>query len=479
MFRKLQFVFVVAFSMLTFIGFAKAQAPIAPIHQIKLPIPESHGRFESGWPALGEPNSYWSTMKLLPDQRLLVMNPNASGEWSLTRVGNWWTDSPTIDSLIVRGWTAANTRRGAITCGLLITDDGSYAVLLGSVDKVKDADHMPFQPQVKVDGWADTLIVLIDLRHWQVARTFHTATLGNFRFHRAQIVGGHWIALNGNDHTAYPDKYAHVFGEVNQLISIPDLAVGPFCVSTGSEILTTSLGQRTREEMQLAFLNRQKCAALLQAANLGSINRLESLLHLGESPVPEAFDLPERYIRYSTGGGPTDQRNFNHRAVLGREILMTPEADNFYSDSDNAPRESELGYWYQTRHAARSRTKTIVRYDADGKLLAERETSITSLAGCDRYGCSCRVEAAREDAGTVMVFCHAYTVGLFDEWHEKKFWVAVFHTSDLSEAARIPLPNVRKSMQTLATANGQSYVLALEEGRILRVYPITNTQTGR
>jgi hypothetical protein len=448
---------------------AFGQSEIPAQHEIRLPIPESRGSFGGGFWAISVPSHDQFAVRLLPDQRLLVMNPNSSGQWVLTRIGDWWTESPEIDSLAIPGWTSANVKREQnLTTGMLVTADGRYAVVVSGAEKVKDADHIPFAPDRSIAGKPDTLVVLVDLKLWRLVRGFHTATLGDFDFRRAQIAGGHWIALEGYNVTPSPIKYAHVYERINQLISIPDMTVGPRCISIVAEPGNSS-------QAGLAHKNNAICGELLKATGLASLNRFESLMYLGEEPPPETYQpYAEVTRKFSTGTGEIDERNFNHEVMVGIERGFTPDSNGFYHF--NPPFESPAGYWYEFQHPPGTRTYQLAKYDHAGTTISVKPTTLLAKAGCGRRNwCDCRIEDVREEANALLAFCSAFMVDIFDAHHMQAQWLTTFRTSNLSESGEIRMSKDHLTKQVLATIDGTLYVLIVERGETVRVYPVRTT----
>lgn len=464
---------------------AFAQTEIPALHEIRLPIPASRGSFGGGFLAGSVPSYERFAVRLLPDQRLLVMNPNSTGQWSLTRVGKWWTDSPELESLVVPGWNAANVHREMdITTGMLVTPDGAYAAVVSGVEEVKDAKHIPIAPSQSIAGKPDTLVVLVDMKGWRVIGGFHTATLGNFDFRRAQVAGGRWVALEG--YIPIGEKYHRVPSKrVNQLISIPDLAAGPRCFFVTSESLIVADAVKEAAELGLSRENNTRCGELLNATGLTSLYRFESLMYLGTEPAPETYEPHPQHRRgllvgrFSTGAGSIDERNFNQDAMIGRERRFTP--DNDYLQHDNPPFQSHAGFWYELQHQrGTARTYHLAKYDHAGATLSMKPTTLLDREGCAQWGhCDCRVEDVREDANGLLAHCRGYTADSWNIAHWKAQWITVFRATDLSEMGDIPLSRDHLTKQVLATIEGKSYVLVVEQGETLRIHQVpTETATS-
>jgi hypothetical protein len=451
------------------IALAQSQVPV--LQEIRLPVPASRGSFGGGFLIPSVPAQKRFAVRLLPDQRLLVMNPNGTGQWSLTRIGKWWTESPEMESLVVPGWTSANVHReGGIETTVLVTPDGRYGVVVSGIDEVKNAGQIPFGPNSPIAGKPDTLITLVDLAHWQVVGGFHTATLGIALFKRAHIAAGKWIALQG--YLPSTDKNSRRPGWLHQLISIPELTVGPSCITTEAWTITSSKGNRDAAEGELAKQNNAFCGDLLSASGLKSLHRFEALMYLGTDPPPDTYQPHKEFPRkFSNGTGPIDERNFNFREMVGRTVGLTPDDDHLYHD--NPPFESPESYWYEFQHQQGTRVYQLAKYDRSGATLSVVPTTLLAREGCQRwYRCDCRVESVREESDSLLAYCYGFTLGFAEVEDPKAQWLTMFRTRNLSEIGDIRMSKDRKTKQALATANGGPYVLVVEQGEILRVYRV-------
>src|SRR5260370_1351776 len=72
-------------------GFANAE--IEPLRKLHLSVPSSRGSF-GRFPIVGLSARDHFSMRVAPDQSILIFDSDASGNWLLFRVRKWWTDEP-------------------------------------------------------------------------------------------------------------------------------------------------------------------------------------------------------------------------------------------------------------------------------------------------------------------------------------------------------------------------------------------------
>jgi hypothetical protein len=84
---------------------ASAQTGIEPPREIHLPVPNSRGSY-SHYPIPGLAARDHFSLRVTPDQSLLVFDSDTSGNWPFVRVKKWWTENPVSEVLKIPGWTA-------------------------------------------------------------------------------------------------------------------------------------------------------------------------------------------------------------------------------------------------------------------------------------------------------------------------------------------------------------------------------------
>src|ERR1700722_12058383 len=83
---------------------ALAQTELKPAQQIHLPVSSSRGSYVH-FPIPEMASRQYFSMRVAPDQSLLVLDSDTSGKWPLVRLRKWWTDAPVSEVLIVPGWS--------------------------------------------------------------------------------------------------------------------------------------------------------------------------------------------------------------------------------------------------------------------------------------------------------------------------------------------------------------------------------------
>jgi hypothetical protein len=104
-----------------------AQLGPEPFREIKLPVPISRGSFGGKWNS----GTGLFQMRIAPDQSVLVFDPDASGEWLLFRVRDWWTGKPSVDLLKIPAWQGGDTL-GLYSTSLQVVPGGRYAIAFAS-----------------------------------------------------------------------------------------------------------------------------------------------------------------------------------------------------------------------------------------------------------------------------------------------------------------------------------------------------------
>jgi len=450
-----------------------AQTPLPLIEEIKLPVHPHHGTFGGGFWAIGFSSEGIFQFKVAPDQSLLVLYPVTNGKWELIRLRKWWTATPETEELDLPGWTEANTlKEFYFGADLLITQDGNYAISLGSVASVKDAHNIPFPPNKSIENKPDLLIAIIDLKRWRIVGAFHTAIVDPYaEFRGASIVDGKWIALEGLDKASESVRYEHVFDRFDHLISIPDLKPGPGCMTKDPDILTLPAGKPSGDTSALSNGNDNACRSLLAAAGVPSMRTLEWFIYLGHDPEP-------RNLKVLTWPSFLAEQQDREKGTDSSELIWPQgEFDQGYWTSnewdmygDNPPFESSTGSWYQLHKPKEEGSYLLGKFANGGQLVKEREADFISNPQCgSRFGCVCDVVDASEQQSVVLTLCRNQSVnftGGFD-WHSQ--WIAAFRSDDLSKAGEAEL-TTKPTRVGLASAEGRSYVAAVEQGKVVRIY---------
>lgn len=454
---------------------ALAQMQLALVREIKLPVHSGHGTFGGGFLAVGFSADETFQFKVAPDQSLLIFYPNTSGKWPLIRVRNWWTATPQIEELDLPGWTEANTlKEFYFSSDLLITPNGHYAIALGGVASVKDAGNIPFPPRESIENQPDLLITAIDLDHWRIVGAVHTATLDPFAEYRgASIVNEGWLALQGLDEEPERVKYEHLYDRVNRLISIPDLKPGPGCITRSTEVKTLHLGKRIEEMGVLTKRDETGCAGLLAAAGVSSMRTLEWSIYLERDPEPKNLMVHTwpsiSGDEWEKGKGQDSLDEVGPGGEYDAGYWTTNEWDMYIN---NPPFESSNRHWYQLRRPGKKPPYKLDRYTLSGQLLKEREAGLESNPQCStRRGCVCTVTDVSEERGAILALCRVQSLnfaGGFD-WHKQ--WLTVFRDDDFSQVGNVEL-TTNCTRTAIAGADGHTYVVAVDQGRVLRVFRV-------
>src|ERR1039458_420616 len=83
---------------------AYAQTELQPAQQIHLPVPSARGSYDH-FPYSGMDSREHFSMRVAPDQSVLVLDSDAGGNWPLVRLRKWWTDTPARATIDIPGWT--------------------------------------------------------------------------------------------------------------------------------------------------------------------------------------------------------------------------------------------------------------------------------------------------------------------------------------------------------------------------------------
>jgi len=206
-----------------------AQTDLKPAHEIHLPVSSSRGSY-AHFPIPDMAARQLFSMRVTPDQSLLVLDSDTSGQWPLVRLRKWWTDTPVTEVLSVPGWSSADAQHlDSIHVDLEITPNGRYAVAFAGANWMEKSAFLLHAPGGYVARKPDTIISVIDLHQWKVMNSIHTTGMADGEIQGLRLVGEKWIVL---DFRLGDTPLNHLFYRYDtRLISVPDLRPGPACVS--------------------------------------------------------------------------------------------------------------------------------------------------------------------------------------------------------------------------------------------------------
>ena len=462
---------------LLFVSFLISSVPVPVCAQtqldlaagIKLPAPSSPGKFGE-WGA-----KRLFSIKVAPDQSLLVLDPDADGQWLLIRVRNWWSKEQASDVLKIPAWGAADSRNGSVDTDLQITPDGHYAIAFAaafwSAPVFAKKGYTPRKP--------DTLITVVDLQQWQVVGNIHTANLDDANFEGARVLSNDWMVLQGWDEEPSTHEHEHLYDRRNQLISIPDLKPGPQCLSTRKVPLLPV--QTPAEEWRTVLdtvhkQNDESCTEVLKVAGIASVDALESIIYKGHGVEPDSLLL------HSLDFTEQDKLNSPRLPMDVVEEEQSVYYDHWNRDRFNTylvapPVESVAHRWYGAYGLYNKvHYYELEAFDADGRKVKEVAPEHllcgkNAERGFDR-NCACRVDDVSEEQHTLLTDCRVFSHDFAGAEISHEHWVSVFRSDDLSEVGSAQLSNDNETGETIAVAQGRAYVLAVEFGEALRVFAV-------
>jgi hypothetical protein len=404
-----------AMSSCALAGFT-AQARLDPLREIKLPVPSS--------PVVPGPRERAAAIKVASDQSLLALVADSNGNWSLVHVKEWWTEDPLSEVLSVRGWAAGGANSGIGVVDLQITTDGRYAVAIAATISVDKG------PSVSKP---DTFITVVDLEGWRIVGSLHTANMSGADFSSAQILNESWMALQ--DTSAGPsfshDDYIY---KHNRLISIPDLKLGPECISKRPRRQLAA--PEAPEAEPIAKQNDEACADVLKISGIESERHLDSIINERNSG-PASFET--------------------------------------YSSPPPFESSTHLRYGLHVWNGKDSIHSQLSVFDASGRKLDQKSLPHLLCEGekVDFWkprSCGCQIEDVSERQHALLADCRIWS-GDFDGGWEKE-WFSVIRTDDFSEegSASLPRDALNDTNEAIAIRDGHTYVLTLTHGEMLRVY---------
>ena len=448
---------------------ASTQTPLNLAAEIRLPAPSSPGKFGE-WAA-----RRLFSMKVAPDQSLLVFEPDASGQWFLVRVRNWWSKEPVSEVMRIPVWSGAEIKYGSVDTDLQTTQDGHYAIAFApaiwGAPLFAHKGYIPRKP--------DTLITVIDLQRWQIVGNIHTANLDDANFEGARVLSNGWIGLQGWDNEPSTRKYEHLYDRRNRLISVPDLKPGPGCLSTRDVPLLPVQTPAAEWRSALATVHKQNdeaCAEVLKVSGITSVETLESIIYKGHGLEPNTLLL------HSLDFTEHNRLNSPRLPMDVVEVEQNVYYDHWNRDRFNTyllslPVESVAHLWYGMYGLYNgAHYYELEVLDVDGRKLKEEapEHSLCSKnaeRGFDR-NCACRIDDVSEEQHTLLTDCRIFSHDLGGAVNSHEHWLSVFRSDDLSEVGIVSISKDKETGEAIAVAEGHAYVLAVELGETLRVFAV-------
>jgi hypothetical protein len=401
------------------------------------------------------------SMRVAPDQSLLVLDSDTSGNWPLVRTRKWWTDNPASEVLSVPGWKADDAKHMAsILVDLQITPDGRYAVAFAGAVWRRKSDFIFHAPRGYVARKPDTIITVIDLNQWKIVSSVHTTGLADGELRGVRVVSDKWIVLDF-DLGDSPLRIL-LYRYVTKLIAVPELHPGPECVSDRQfrPPPPPSLALGASDAEKLRRQNDTACEAVLQTVGVGSVDVLEILIDRGQDVPPLAVE------RRSDGLERTEDDYFRFWGEYPYYLLT----------AENPPFESSSHQWYGLYNSLERGFYDLEIFGAEGQ--KRRSQTVRNLMcgdpSLEQQGsaCGCRVVDVSEGNHDLLAYCRTQR-GDYDGMVRRE-WLAVLHSDDFPGPGFISLPSKyrHETLEKIARADGHSYVVTLELGEMLRVYAI-------
>jgi hypothetical protein len=439
---------------------AFAQTELEPMREIHLPVSSSRGSYSPLFTMDMSSKQHFS-MRVTPDQSVLVFDADTSGNWPLVRLRKWWTDTPVNEVLSVPGWAAADAKHmGRIKVDLQITPDGRYAVAFAGAVWMGKSDFIFHAPTGYVARKPDTIITVIDLNQWKIVSSVHTMGLADGQLRGVRIVSNKWIVLDFELGGSPLRTLLYRF--VTKLVTVPDLRSGPECVSDRQfrPPPAPSLALGASDAEKLKRQNDTACKAVLEAVGTGSVDGLEILIDRGQDVLPPAVE------KRSDGLERTEDDYFRFWGEYPYYLLT----------AENPPFESSSHQWYGLYNAQERGFYDLEIFDAEGQ--KRRSQTVRSLMCGDPSleqpgsACGCRVVDVSEENHDLLAYCRTQR-GDYDGMVRRE-WLAVLHSEDFSGAGFISRPKKyqHETLEEIARADSRSYVVTLEVGETLRVYAI-------
>ena len=422
-------------------GFASvcafAQTELKPLREIPLPVSSSRGSY-AHFPIPDMAARQFFSMRVAPDESVLVLDSDTSGKWPLVRIRKWWTDKPVSEVVDIPGWSSANAKHiDTIHVDVQITPDGRYAVAFAGAVWMEKSEFIFFAPSGYVARKPDTIVTVVDLEQWKIVSSVH---IEDGRIKGVRVVNDKWLALDYSLGAvpvgSLPPQY-----EV-KLISLPDLHSGSEC---------------TPDKYAL-------CLEALRATGTSSVQALKALIDRGQDLLPEELLESSRYL------GRGDEEFFRQWGSYPYYLLY----------AENPPLESSSHKWYGLFDSEQRGFYDMEIFDAAGRK-QKRQTVPRLLCGdssLDQRGsaCGCRVVDALEKQFDLLALCRTQR-GDYDGAVRRE-WLSVIRMDDASAAGFISLSNKyqHETLEGITLGDSRGYVVTLESGQTLRVYAIPDRQ---
>ena len=437
---------------------AVAQTELKPMREIHLPVPSSRGSYSPLFTMDMTSNQHLS-MRVAPDQSLLVLDSDTSGNWPLVRLRKWWTDTPVNEVLSVPGWAAADAKHmDRIKVDLQITPDGRYAIAFAGAVWIEKSDFIFHAPRGYVARKPDTIITVIDLNQWKIVSSVHSMGMADGQLRGVRVVSDKWIVLDF-ELGGSPLRIL-LYRFVTRLVTVPDLHSGPECVSDRPFRGAPSLALEPKRAAPAERNNDVACRDLLQATGTTSVDALEILADRGQDVLPAAV------LQRSWGLKETEDDYFRFWGEYPYYLLT----------AENPPFESSSHQWYGLYNSQERGLYDLEISDAEGR--KQKSQTIRNLICGDPSleqrdsACGCRVVDVSEESHDLLAYCRTQR-GDYDGMVRRE-WLAVLHTDNFPGAGFISLSKKyrHETLEEIARADGRSYVVTLEVGETLRVYAI-------
>jgi hypothetical protein len=395
-------------------------------------------------------------MRIAPDESVLVLDSDTSGNWHLVRIEKWWTNTLPTDVLSVPGWNSTDAKHlEELRVDLQITPDGRYAVAFAGAQWMAKSDFLLHAPRNYVMRQPDTIATVIDLEQWKIVATTHTASIADGALRGVRVVNDKWIVLDfalGETPMKHP-----LYRYDTRLISIPNLVSGPKCIS--DRLFRAGWYPKTDDPAVVATHNDAICQNVLQATETASVHALEILIDRGQNPLPANVE----------------QRSLDLQRTEDDFFRGWGEYPYYLLYSENPPFESSSHKWYGLYSSPERGFYDLTISDTEGR--EQKKRTIHELLCGDPSleqrgsACGCRVVDASEQQHNVLAYCRTQR-GDFNGMVRRE-WLSVLRSDDLSGAGFINLPHKeRETLEQIVIGDQHPYVVTLESGELLRVYAI-------
>jgi hypothetical protein len=452
---------------------AAAQTHLVLSREVELPVAAVRGSWGNIW-GRDLPAGDQFAWSHAPGESLLVFDSATSGDWPLIRVRKWWKDKPEMELMNLPGWSAATFKKFLshwfvdIHIDLQVTPDGRYAVAFGEAALEENAliDLFRMHDLKVVTPDPDTIITVVDLEHWQVVKTIHTSSLGKMKVDRARVIDGRWIALDHRNSVDPPEEGGNVYAKPGvQLLSIPDLNPGQVCPWAN------------KSERAMANIHSQShCADVYRATGTGSDEALGALIAWGGDAEPQAAGVRGDEFKEREKIGKEDSWERENRGRILENLAVGVWGQYPYDRwfAEGPAFESSSHLWYGLHEAEERPFYALEVYDSNG-VKRSSHTLRQQLCGdleLDRAksACGCRVVSVAEKDQTFLVYCRR--ARHYDSDLLQRQWLAAFRSDDFSGVGIVDLDKGSRPLQWLGSGDGHVFVLTLEHGEKLRVYPI-------